>query len=66
MAKKRNNKQSSGAYKPTHFLSNEVHHKKKSSLEPEKKRQKVEDDDKLFKSELQVTPDMFEATRRMK
>jgi hypothetical protein len=61
MTKKRNNKKQTGAYKPTHFLQNDAI--KKSA--PQKK-QKVEDDDKLFKNELQVTPDMFEAARRMK
>ncbi len=61
MTKKRNKKQT-GAYKPTHAL-NDI---KKKSIEPPQKRQKVEDDDKLFKNELQVTPDMFEAARRMK
>lgn len=61
MTKKRNNKKQSAAYKPTHFLQND------SIKKPEtKKKQKVEDDDKLFKNELQVTPEMFEAARRMK
>lgn len=61
MTKKRN-KKSSGSYKPVLFTQKE----ERIKHEPKQKRQKVTAEDAEFKTELKVTPEMFEAARKMK
>ena len=62
MTKKRNNKNKKEAsYKPSLFKNDSA-----TSKEVSQKRQKVTAEDAEFKTELKVTPDMFEAARRMK